>query len=64
MTSSAKPVRLLRLDRSGVTALEYGVIAAVMGMLVLYAFLVLGSSLVAALGAIGNVLAPMITIVD
>lgn len=47
-------VRALTGDRRGVTALEYGLIAAVMGALIVTAVTTLGGSLVTAFGDIGS----------
>jgi len=53
-------VRFLRLrlaaDRAGVTALEYALIAAVMGLLIVTGATSLGSGLVTAFTDIGNLL--------
>jgi len=46
----------LRGDRRGVTALEYGLIAAVMGALIVTAFTTLGNDMGTAFTGIGNVL--------
>jgi pilus assembly protein Flp/PilA len=46
----------LKGDRRGVTALEYGLIAAVMGALIVIAFTSLGNSMSTAFGTIGSVL--------
>lgn len=43
-------------DRRGVTALEYGLLAAVMGALVVSAMTTLGSSLGTAFTSIGNLI--------
>jgi pilus assembly protein Flp/PilA len=48
--------RVLKSDRRGVTALEYGLIAAVMGALIVTAFTSLGGSMSTAFGTIGGVL--------
>jgi pilus assembly protein Flp/PilA len=48
--------RVLKGDRRGVTALEYGLIAAVMGALIVTAFTSLGNSMSTAFGTIGSVL--------
>jgi pilus assembly protein Flp/PilA len=49
-------VRHLNLDRRGVTALEYGLIAAVMGALVVTAVTTLGNDLSSAFTSIGGLL--------
>jgi pilus assembly protein Flp/PilA len=46
----------LTADRKGVTALEYGLIAAVMGALIVAAVTTLGGSLGTAFGSIGTLL--------
>jgi pilus assembly protein Flp/PilA len=46
--------RKLSTDRKGVTALEYGLIAAVMGALIVAAVTTLGGSLKTAFSDIGN----------
>jgi pilus assembly protein Flp/PilA len=46
----------LSADRRGVTALEYGLIAAVMGSLVVTAFNSLGTSMHTAFNSIGSVM--------
>jgi len=48
--------RVLKSDRRGVTALEYGLIAAVMGALIVTAMTSLGTSLSTAFSTIGTVL--------
>jgi pilus assembly protein Flp/PilA len=48
--------RTLKGDRRGVTALEYGLIAAVMGALIVTAFTTLGTNMGTAFGTIGTVL--------
>jgi pilus assembly protein Flp/PilA len=48
--------RLLKGDHRGVTALEYGLIAAVMGALIVSAMSTLGSDLGTAFTSIGTVL--------
>ena len=47
---------LMKRDTRGVTALEYGLIAAVMGALIVVAFTSLGGSMSTAFGTIGGVL--------
>jgi pilus assembly protein Flp/PilA len=47
-------LRRMTGDRKGVTALEYGLIAAVMGALIVTAVSTLGGSLVTAFGDIGT----------
>ena len=47
---------VLNSDRRGVTALEYGLIAAVMGALIVTAMTSLGNSLSTAFSTIGTVL--------
>ncbi len=49
-------LRRLLGDRNGVTALEYGLIAAVMGALIVAAVTTLGDSLEVAFSDIGNLL--------
>jgi len=49
-------VARLRHDDRGVTALEYGLIAAVMGALVVTAFTTLGGDMGTAFTTIGNLL--------
>jgi pilus assembly protein Flp/PilA len=56
MKTLAKPARPLRHDDRGVTALEYGLIAAVMGALVVAAFTTFGTDLGTAFTAIGNLI--------
>jgi len=46
----------MKRDTSGVTALEYGLIAAVMGALIVLAFTTLGTNLGTAFSTIGGVL--------
>jgi pilus assembly protein Flp/PilA len=46
----------LKSDRRGVTALEYGLIAAVMGALIVTAVTTLGNNLSTAFGSIGGLL--------
>jgi pilus assembly protein Flp/PilA len=46
----------MKRDTRGVTALEYGLIAAVMGALIVLAFTSLGNSMSTAFGTIGSVL--------
>ena len=48
--------RVLKDDRRGVTALEYGLIAAVMGALIVTAFTTLGTNMGTAFTTIGTVL--------
>ena len=48
--------RVLKSDRRGVTALEYGLIAAVMGALIVTAFTTLGTNMGTAFTTIGSVL--------
>jgi pilus assembly protein Flp/PilA len=48
--------RALNSDRRAVTALEYGLIAAVMGALVVTAFTSLGTSMGTAFGTMGTLL--------
>ena len=49
-------LRRLTDDRKGVTALEYGLIAAVMGALIVIAVTTLGTDLGVAFSDIGNLL--------
>jgi|HubBroStandDraft_6_1064221.scaffolds.fasta_scaffold2323134_2 pilus assembly protein Flp/PilA len=49
-------LRRLAGDRRGVTALEYGLLAAVMGSLVVTAFTTLGNSMHTAFTSIGGVM--------
>jgi pilus assembly protein Flp/PilA len=56
MKTLAKLTRQLRHDDRGVTALEYGLIAAVMGALIVTAFTTLGGDLGTAFGTIGSLL--------
>jgi pilus assembly protein Flp/PilA len=56
MTMFALPLRLLTNDRRGVTALEYGLIAAVMGALVVTAVTTLGGDMGAAFSTMGALL--------
>ena len=49
-------LRALPRDRRGVTALEYGLIAAVMGALIVTAFTSFGTSMGTAFGTIGTLL--------
>ena len=49
-------LRTLVRDRRGVTALEYGLIAAVMGALIVTAFTTLGNNMGTAFTTIGGVL--------
>ena len=46
----------MKQDTRGVTALEYGLIAAVMGALIVLAFTTLGQDMGTAFGTIGGVL--------
>jgi len=46
----------MKRDTRGVTALEYGLIAAVMGGLIVIAFTTLGNNMSSAFGTIGSVL--------
>jgi pilus assembly protein Flp/PilA len=48
--------RALNNDRRAVTALEYGMIAAVMGALIVTAFTSLGTSMNTAFGTMGSLL--------
>jgi pilus assembly protein Flp/PilA len=50
------PLRRLTNDRRGVTALEYGLIAAVMGALVVTAVTTLGGDMETAFSTIGTLL--------
>jgi pilus assembly protein Flp/PilA len=56
MKTLAKLALRLRYDRRGVTALEYGLIAAVMGALIVTAFTTLGGDMGAAFATIGSLL--------
>lgn len=56
MTQIRFALRLLLDDRKGVTALEYGLIAAVMGALIVAAVTTLGGSLETAFSDIGDLL--------
>ena len=56
MAKLTKLFRGFELDRNGVTALEYALIAAVMGALVVTAVTTLGSSLETAYTSIGALL--------
>ena len=56
MFSLAKAWLQMKQDTRGVTALEYGLIAAVMGALIVTAFTSLGGSMGTAFGTIGTVL--------
>lgn len=56
MTTFAAALRRLATDRDGVTALEYGLIAAVMGALVVTAVSTLGHSLNTAYTSIGTLI--------
>jgi pilus assembly protein Flp/PilA len=49
-------LRALNTDRRAVTALEYGLIAAVMGALVVTAFTTFGNSMNTAFGTMGTLL--------
>ena len=49
-------LRRVRMDRRGVTALEYGLIAAVMGALIVSAVTTLGNSLNTAFTSIGTLI--------
>jgi len=49
-------LRTVRHDRRGVTALEYGLIAAVMGALIVTAFTTFGTSMGTAFTSIGGLL--------
>jgi len=56
MKTLAKLTQQLRHDDRGVTALEYGLIAAVMGALIVTAFTTLGTNMGTAFSTIGTVL--------
>jgi pilus assembly protein Flp/PilA len=56
MNIFAKLTQRLRHDDRGVTALEYGLIAAVMGALIVTAFSTLGGDMGAAFATIGSLL--------
>jgi pilus assembly protein Flp/PilA len=56
MNTIAKFAQRLRHDDRGVTALEYGLIAAVMGALIVLAFTTFGDDLSTAFGSIGGLL--------
>jgi pilus assembly protein Flp/PilA len=56
MRKFTKPVSGLTQDRGGVTALEYALIAAVMGALVVTAVTTLGGSLNTAYTSIGTLI--------
>jgi pilus assembly protein Flp/PilA len=56
MHNLAKLARRLRHDDRGVTALEYGLIAAVMGALVVTAFTTFGGDMGTAFATIGTLL--------
>jgi len=56
MKTLAKLTQRLRQDDRGVTALEYGLIAAVMGALIVIAFTTLGDDLGTAFSTIGGLL--------
>jgi len=56
MTTVSQALRTLATARDGVTALEYALIAAVMGALVVTALTTLGDSLGAAYTSIGTLL--------
>ncbi len=47
-------LRLLKTDRRGVTAVEYAIIAGVLGAIIVTAFTALGGSLSTALGTVGS----------
>ena len=56
MKGLAKLAGQLRRDTHGVTALEYGLIAAVLGALIVTAFTTLGNDMASAFSTIGNML--------
>ena len=56
MMALVKLAQQLGRDDSGVTALEYGLIAAVMGALIVTAFTTLGGDMDSAFTTIGNML--------
>jgi pilus assembly protein Flp/PilA len=56
MSTIVKFAQGLRRDDRGVTALEYGLIAAVMGALIVIAFTTFGDSLSSAFLSIGGLL--------
>ena len=56
MFNLAKAWLQMKRDTRGVTALEYGLIAAVMGALIVTAFTTLGSNMGTAFTTIGGVL--------
>jgi pilus assembly protein Flp/PilA len=56
MFNLAKAWLQMKQDTRGVTALEYGLIAAVMGALIVTAFTTLGTSMESAFTGIGSVL--------
>jgi len=56
MKTLVKLTRMLRHEDRGVTALEYGLIAAVMGALIVTAFTTLGGDLDTAFGSIAALL--------
>jgi pilus assembly protein Flp/PilA len=56
MTKIYRTLRTLAKDQSGVTALEYGLIAAVMGALIVTAVTTLGGGLNTAFTSIGSAL--------
>ena len=56
MKTLAKLTQRIRHDDRGVTALEYGLIAAVMGALIVIAFTTLGDDLSNAFVSIGGLL--------
>lgn len=56
MFNLAKAWLQMKHDTRGVTALEYGLIAAVMGALIVSAFSTLGTDMSVAFTGIGNVL--------
>jgi pilus assembly protein Flp/PilA len=58
MTDSLKHLMLLKNDRRGVTAMEYGVIAALVVVVLVTAMGLLGPQLTATFGAITTALTP------
>jgi len=56
MFTLAKTWLQMKRDTRGVTALEYGLIAAVMGALIVLAFTTLGNNMSTAFTSIGSVL--------
>ena len=56
MKTLASLAQRLRYDHRGVTALEYGLIAAVMGALIVTAFTTLGGDMGSAFATIGALL--------